>query len=54
MIGMTTFDYLINVWEAMTTAYIAVNYATIKENVSKFSAFLLIAIVSFSATTFLI
>lgn len=49
---MSMFDYMINICEAFTTAYIAVNYATIKENISKKLAFLLIAVVSFGFVTF--
>lgn len=49
---MTGFDYLINILEAMTTAYIAINYARLRKNIHKGKAFLLMTIISFTTTTF--
>lgn len=49
---MAIFDYMINILEAMTTAYIAVNYARLKKDVNKTYAFLLMSFVSFGITTF--
>lgn len=50
---MTAFDIFINIWEALTTACIAVNYARLKKKWNKYAAILFMTILCFSSVTIL-